>query len=132
MILIYNSIVYTASVGDSRAVLAYHNESTNNLNTQDTEVTPLSEDQKPENPAEKIRIEASGGKVHKLIDECGCEVGPYRVWRGAEPYPGLAMARSLGDTIAANVGVISTPVVTLHKLDCERDLFIVAGSDGLW
>jgi serine/threonine protein phosphatase PrpC len=59
-------------------------------------------------------------------------VGPYRVWRGSEHYPGLAIAMSLGDTIAANLGVISTPEITVHKLDFTRDMFLVAGSDGLW
>lgn len=70
--------------------------------------------------------------MRKLVDDYGAEVGPYRVWRGSEPYPGLAMARSLGDTIAANLGVISTPEITIHKLDFTRDMFLVAGSDGLW
>ena len=61
LILIYNQTVYTASVGDSRAVIAYQNKTvSDNLNSEDIQVLALTEDQKPDNPKEKIRIEALG------------------------------------------------------------------------
>ena len=61
LILIYNQTVYTASVGDSRAVIAYHNkENYDDLNSEDIQVLALTEDQKPDNPKEKVRIEAAG------------------------------------------------------------------------
>jgi serine/threonine protein phosphatase PrpC len=61
LILIYNQTVYTASVGDSRAVIAYHNkENSDNLNSEDILVMALTEDHKPDNPQEKVRIEAAG------------------------------------------------------------------------
>lgn len=36
-------------------------------------------------------------------------LGPYRVWLKTENYPGLAMSRSIGDFVAASVGVICEP-----------------------
>ena len=39
----------------------------------------------------------------------GNPVGPARVWLKHENIPGLAMARSIGDRIAAQVGVIAEP-----------------------
>lgn len=41
--------------------------------------------------------------------EYGNQSGPYRVWLKNENYPGLAMSRSIGDMIAASVGVICDP-----------------------
>ena len=35
----------------------------------------------------------------------GAQLGPFRVWVKGATYPGLAMSRSLGDLIAASVGV---------------------------
>ncbi len=41
------------------------------------------------------------------------------------------MSRSLGDAIAHQVGVLSTPDIVGHQIGPE-DYFIVMGSDGLW
>jgi len=38
-------------------------------------------------------------------------MGPYRVWLKEEPLPGLAMARSFGDVVASQVGVICDPEI---------------------
>jgi serine/threonine protein phosphatase PrpC len=46
--------------------------------------------------------------------------------------PGLAMSRSIGDTLGTQLGVIPTPIVTEYKLHAGNDFFIVAGSDGIW
>jgi len=45
--------------------------------------------------------------------------------------PGLAMSRSLGDTIAHEVGVVSIPEVKSFLVGIE-DKFIVIGSDGVF
>ena len=42
------------------------------------------------------------------------------------------MSRSLGDSIAKKLGVISTPIVTTHDINFLNDLFIVIASDGIW
>jgi len=72
------------------------------------EAIQLSKDHKPNNEEEKSRIERSGGKVEKYIEK-GIKIGPYRVWKKGETYPGLAMSRSVGDLIASKIGVICIP-----------------------
>lgn len=42
------------------------------------------------------------------------------------------MSRSIGDTIASSVGVISTPVITSHVYWPKCDAFLVIASDGIW
>ena len=46
-------------------------------------------------------------------------------------YPGLLITRSLGDTVASNIGVIYTPEIRQHTLQKDNK-FIIIGSDGLW
>jgi serine/threonine protein phosphatase PrpC len=57
--------------------------------------------------------------------------GPARVWLGDMDIPGLAMSRSIGDTVAHSAGVISTPEIVVHDLH-ENDKMIIVASDGLW
>lgn len=72
------------------------------------EAVQISKDHKPNNEQEKTRIEKHGGKVEKYIEK-GMKIGPYRVWKKGETYPGLAMSRSIGDLVASKIGVICTP-----------------------
>ena len=46
-----------------------------------------------------------------FLDEEGCDIGPLRVWLHETDIPGLAMTRSLGDGVAATVGVICEPEI---------------------
>ena len=41
---------------------------------------------------------------------------PHRVFVRGRPFPGLSMSRSIGDTIAALVGVISEPEVKIYSI----------------
>jgi hypothetical protein len=52
----------------------------------------ISVDHKPENPAEKARIVAKGGRVFAVEYDDGID-GPHRVWLGHMDVPGLAMSR---------------------------------------
>jgi len=118
----------TANVGDSRSIVGFKNK--------DNKITALSltEDHKPDNPEEKKRIEASGGRVFAVEYEDGVD-GPARVWLKHMDVPGLAMSRSLGDGVAHKAGVISEPDFTeYHFQDSEshEDLILVIASDGLW
>lgn len=72
-------------------------------------------------------------KINKTnsIDFLGNPVGPARVWLKHENIPGLAMARSLGDRIASQVGVIPDPEIKEFEL-VDDDKFIVIASDGVW
>lgn len=47
-------------------------------------------------------------------------------------YPGLAMSRSIGDSVATTVGVISEPVLLEFELSNERKECLIIASDGVW
>ena len=73
----------------------------------------------------------AGGSVQKVKDSMGELAGPLRVFKPGKDYPGLAMSRSIGDTIAKNLGVIAEPGIYEYNLN-ERFKFIIMGSDGIW
>lgn len=117
-----------ANAGDSRAVMG----------SVGGKFTELSIDQKPEDPVEKKRIDGMGGVVRQLYDEEYNEyVGPHRVWSkefNCEA-PGIAMARSIGDQLAADCGVICDPEVLFFDLSPGpdgNDKFAAVCSDGVW
>lgn len=107
-----------ANCGDSRAVLA--------VSKGTFRAVELSTDQKPQNPGERARIEAAGGKV-ELWGPC---------WRIDK---GLNVSRSLGDFAyksnrscpAYEQKVIAVPEITEHVID-EDAQFVVMGSDGVF
>ena len=121
--------IICANTGDSRAILIYDTLGQNNYN--DYVEMPLSYDYKPEMPEEKQRIEECGGVVEQLKTKNGEGVGPYRVWKQGEGYPGLAMSRSIGDLIGKKIGVIPNPGLLEYDLN-ESVKFIVVCSDGVW
>ncbi|OMJ83327.1 hypothetical protein SteCoe_15790 [Stentor coeruleus] len=138
---------HVGSVGDSRAILGTlpppgvpvetPPPSTNRYIRQIEPIrllktVPLSVDQKPNHEAELKRIEKSGGTVRQLTDDYGNKIGPFRVWQKNGVLPGLAMSRSIGDGIAKEIGVISTPVYHFFPHIKFRDQFIVISSDGVW
>lgn len=116
--------VAMANAGDSRAVIATEKDG-------QLKCSPVSDDQKPDRPDERQRIEAAGGRVEPLFDEDGEAIGPARVWLPNMMLPGLAMARSIGDDVAATVGVHAFPEVMFHQLT-PADKFMVVASDGVW
>jgi serine/threonine protein phosphatase PrpC len=98
IIFLIDNRLICANVGDSRAIL--YNE----------DIISLSNDHKPNLSEEKERIEKMGGVVGKLYDSsCAEDYYPYRVWVKNQKYPGLAMSRSIGDSVAQSIGVISDP-----------------------
>ena len=154
-LLYCGNTLYFSSVGDSRGILATTHPPDVLAATQPPRgddkalladikrrrsVSPeigltavqMTVDQKPEDPRELERITACGGVVMRLEDDNGKRVGPYRVWKVENMYPGIAMSRSLGDKLAHDIGVISTPIVTCRDLKEDADFFLVLASDGLW
>ncbi|KAL0583540.1 hypothetical protein ABG067_006564 [Albugo candida] len=119
-----------ANIGDSRSVWAHAPKSKSDGSYQ---LVFETQDHKPDLEPERMRIEASQGRVF--------EWGSYRVWIQDIDMPGLAMSRSFGDGIARTVGVISVPDVTcLSRLEDNRPSngdviprsFVILASDGVW
>ena len=69
--------------------------------------------------------------MRSVQDELNHPIGPPRVWQSDSWMPGLAMSRSLGDTLAASCGVTCCPDVSVVDLT-EEDVCIVWASDGVW
>lgn len=121
--------------GDSRAVLGRRNPNGT------ISAHALSSDHKPDRPEERKRILSCGGHLgcrQVLMNQPGgrgpvsMPVGPCRVWyqhRGETL--GLAMSRSLGDSIVHKSGVSAEPEVVDHALD-EHDEFLLLATDGVW
>lgn len=101
-VFIYLEKLICYNIGDSRAVLASHDE-------KDWTITPLSVDQKPEREDERKRIIKAGGRVECQKDERGEDIGPLRVWIKDIQMPGLAMTRSFGDKAGIKAGTNGTP-----------------------
>jgi integrin-linked kinase-associated serine/threonine phosphatase 2C len=120
-ILIIEKKIYCINLGDSRAVLCYRKD--NKLVALE-----MSIDHKPSRSDEKKRIYARGGEVLVLGDVSS---GVMRVFKKNDMAPGLAVSRSLGDTLAHECGVVTDPEVIDKDIEPE-DLFIVLASDGVW
>ena len=57
--------------------------------------------------------------------------GPQRIWVKNINSPGLAMSRSVGDTIAHSVGCSCEPDITYTALN-PQDRIVMLASDGIW
>jgi serine/threonine protein phosphatase PrpC len=100
----------------------------------------LSQDHKPDRPEERKRILSVGGHLgcRQVLVSQGARgpvtmpVGPCRVWyqyRGDTL--GLAMSRSLGDTIVHRSGVSAEPEVMEFVVE-DYDEFMIIATDGVW
>ena len=123
MCTVRDRTVTVANIGDSRLVVAREVEG--KLTAID-----VSQDHKPDREDEERRIVASGGRVFAVEYDDGVS-GPPRVWLGHMDIPGLAMSRSLGDTVAHTAGVISEPELHSYEIT-DDDKLIILASDGLW
>ena len=111
--------IICANVGNSRAIM---------VKTYDR-IIPLSIDSTPDIPEESERILKLGGTICQ-IEENDYQLGPYRIWIKDEKYPGLDISRSIGDTVATKLGVISTPTIIEKFIDSETQ-FIIMVSHGV-
>ena len=117
--------IICANIGDSRAILArYENGAYNVIN--------LSRDHKLTEPDEMKRIINNGGVIKQYYNDKNKEyIGPKRVFLNNIEIPGLPMSRSIGDSIAHNIGVISEPEI--FKFNYKgNEKFIIVASDGIW
>lgn len=118
--------LWSANCGDSRITCGERNPTGSGFIARN-----ITDDHKPDSPGEKERIIAKGGRVFAVQYDDGID-GPQRVWLGNMDIPGLAMSRSLGDTVAHSAGVISEPEIRMEIIDPEKMAFLVVASDGLW
>ncbi len=118
-VLLEKDRLWTANLGDSRAVLC-----------RDGEAVAISEDHKPNSASEKARVEALGGNVRWYG-----YLGPDR-----QPVPGmgayringnLAVSRAFGDRLETPF-VSDEPDICCFERNHETDRFIILASDGLW
>ena len=136
--VICGSDVTVANVGDSRAVLLRHCVGGGGGTSGSFAAAGVTVDHKPTLRAETRRILLKGGRVHATRYNDGGGDGPVRVWLRDEDVPGLAMSRSLGDTVAKMAGVISEPDIYSYTLapgapgGGAGDAFLLLASDGLW
>lgn len=113
LIILLDKKLICVNCGDSRAILNIrkHDKAKCKVSTktgsdqEDWYVLALSQDHKPELEEERRRIINCNGRVEKY----NTDEGPFRVWLKDEDTPGLAMSRSLGDSVAKTVGVIYQP-----------------------
>ena len=58
-------------------------------------------------------------------DQLGNFIGPMRVWTKHENVPGLAMSRSMGDMVAASVGVSQDPEILEYTLTSDDRMIVI-------
>jgi len=123
-LLLCNNQIISCNLGDSRAIKGqlFNNKWSFEL---------LSRDHKPNEPDEMKRIKENKGIIKPYIDENGEVNGPDRIWLPNQTYPGIAMSRSFGDQVAAQIGVVAIPEILFFPY-IEEDKFIIIASDGLW
>lgn len=117
-------MLYLAHVGDSRCVLAKKDDSAGDAENQWAAVD-LTEDHKPNLPAEKARIERGGGRV---VFDGGYN---YRVYAKGKRYPGLNMSRAMGDLKGFHdAGISAEPDIAQWTIvgDNEQDLDLPGAS----
>lgn len=152
--LVHNNILYTANIGNSRAVLGTYDPSMSNASRPVTfseekyflreiakrrssilekEPIPyqLTVDHTTNNKEEFLRILKSGGRLQQNSDKYGNRYGPYYIWKSYSSIPGLVVSRSIGNIIAEDIGVISKADTKTHSLSIEDEFFVIA-SEGVW
>lgn len=122
VVLVQGHKLVTANVGDSRAILV----------DKLRKVRALTEDQKPNMPAERLRIEKMGGRVFQSRDKNGSLTDDYRIFFSVNDVSnGLGVSRSIGDVKAKKIGVICEPEIKHFNLE-EDDQILILASDGIW
>jgi serine/threonine protein phosphatase PrpC len=109
-------------VADSTCVMGtFENESKSKLKGE-----PLTKDHKPNDPKEKKRIEANGGRV--VFDG----YANHRIYAQKGRYPGLNMSRCLGDLLGhQDAGCSAEPDVS-ERVISPLDHILLLCSDGVW
>ncbi|MBT4277773.1 protein serine/threonine phosphatase 2C family protein [Candidatus Falkowbacteria bacterium] len=99
--------MFIANAGDSRLIIVV-----------DGDIDQITEEHTVNNLKEQKRIESKEGKIEDGY-----------VWKGLD---GRVPTRALGDHYFESVGVISEPEIFFRTLPKNKEVFIIAATDGLW
>jgi serine/threonine protein phosphatase PrpC len=130
------NLLYISNLGDSVAFVALVRESSGAEPWVD--IIYVTKPHKPDSPEERLRIEATGGKVEDAPFPGATARLLIPMSDGIQVF-GLAMSRSLGDHDGAIHGLIAEPTTdvldlnTLHIANKNNEYYIlvVAATDGL-
>ena len=135
IILVVDTNIYVANVGDSRCLLSMDNGK---------KYIVVTKDHKPNSPDEIFRIKNNGGNIYQsqtILNNLSNNnlngkilIGPYRVIPGR-----LSVCRTIGDAESkikkfggnANV-IISTPDIFYYDLKKDNLDFFILGCDGIY
>ena len=122
--MIDGETLYSANVGDSKAILIWDPKVKNYVNKNkegslNPNITVLTTNHSPDSKLEKLRIQKSKGDIRAA--KTALQVLPkdqavLRIYHKGKEYPGLAVSRSIGDQEAHSLGVIEKP----GKLCCPN------------
>ena len=115
-----------AVVSEGKLVVGNVGDSVAFLVQTDGEIIEMTTSHRPDLPQERERIEQKGGVVRSLLGD-----PTPRLCLRHKDAPGLAMSRSLGDTLSKDIGASAKPDLYEHTLT-PQDEFILLGSDGIW
>lgn len=137
------SQVFIGCLGDARCV-----KGSFKAERSQWKASGWTDDQTPSLHSEKVRIEASGGRV--LVERLSSEEGGQQKTGKPEQHAGrssrhrvlladealdpagLHVSRSLGDTPYKSVGVTADPVVDGLELSADDDTCLVLAGSGVW
>jgi serine/threonine protein phosphatase PrpC len=109
---------------------------------------PLTRDQTPYRKDERDRITLAGGEIRSIDQKDGhvqidynwgdmvlgeaidVHGDPPRVWLPNKSYPGCGFTRSLGDSVAKDIGVNADPEIITRYLTVNDEILVIA-SDGV-
>ena len=135
IIILVDTNIYIANVGDSRCLLSMNNGN---------EYIEVTKDHKPNSPNEIVRIKKNGGNIYQsqtvINNTDNVElngkilIGPYRVLPGR-----LSVSRTIGDAEAKIVKfggnpnvIICEPEIFIYDLKKEDIDFFILGCDGIY
>lgn len=128
-LFIANGMLHTANVGDSRCLLIEQDRK------DKQSMKALTLDHSPDREDEVKRIEAHGGLVlsseqYDMNDPEFTSFEQKRIWSKRGKWPGTAFTRSIGDSLAKELGVCADPECASHPI--MSDSIFVLGSDGIF
>mmetsp|Transcript_12843 Transcript_12843/g.23900 ORF Transcript_12843/g.23900 Transcript_12843/m.23900 type:complete len:298 (+) Transcript_12843:258-1151(+) len=119
IVVIKDRTITFAYVGDSRGFIGAK---------QGSIISPrfVTMDHKPDRPDEARRILKMNGEVRKMANDI-----PHRLFMKGQDYPGIAVSRALGDSLAQSIGLSPEPQIEQFEVQ-DSDTHIVIASDGVW